>query len=155
MDNTTESMNIEIEVSSIVSDFLLGLDEVIESITCIYNAIENCDTNLTAPLPTDNFPIKIEKLKKDRNKVDIKKVTINWVIKKGFEDLIVSMSAGLNQAYFFAKMFSLSRQDNSKKTREEVEEHIVRIKHKASSASFPELIEEFEKEMNIKLPYKD
>jgi len=153
MKNKKGNIEIKFKLDEVANQFLFHLKEIIDCVNQIYYAVEETSIQ-NKPLPTDSLPIYIDDKRPRPKANEQKEKTINWLLKKAFEEFIAGLTKSLIEAYCFVKFQKLS----SVKflgTKAELEEKIEKIRINANKAHFPELIEHIEKELGNSLYLKD
>src|ERR1041385_8845285 len=98
-----EKVEIKIELSEVTNKCLLHLKEVTDCVNHIYFATNNFDYTKT-PLPTDSFQLIINDQKPLLTPEEQKVKTIEWTLKKAFEEFIIGLTKSLIEAYKLLKV---------------------------------------------------
>jgi len=151
----TEKIEIKIELSDISNKCLLKIKETTECVSRIYQAIDKLEIDIHKPLPSDELPILID----DNNPIPSvkkqKEATINWALKKGFEDFIGGLTLSFKETYKFLKIYSLSNEPKYTKTRQEIESELDKINIEIEKFHIPNFIQNIEKLLGKPLPLRE
>ncbi len=89
---------------------------------------------------------------KDDQDIEVKKEKYkNWLIKKGFEDLVKGIEYSLREAYHYVSIFSKS---TKLKTGEDFNQAFTKIRKKALRMHIPDMIEKIEPHLTKPWSYK-
>ncbi len=89
----------------------------------------------------------------DESDIDVKKQNFkNWLVKKGFEDLVKGIEYSLREAYFYVSIFSRA---SELKTGEAFNQAFTEIRKKALKMHIPDMIQEIEPHLIHPLNYKE
>lgn len=85
--------------------------------------------------------------------IDIKKQNFkNWLVRKGFEDLVKGIEYSLREAYFYVSIVSKA---SDLKTGEAFNQALAEIRRKALRMHIPDMIDKIEPHLTHSLNYKD
>ena len=89
----------------------------------------------------------------DEADIDVKKQNFkNWLVRKGFEDIIKGIEYSLREAFLFVSIFSKA---SELKTGEAFNQALAEIRKKALRMHIPDMIDKIEPHLNHPLNYKD
>lgn len=151
----TEKIKIELQLDDVTNKFLLQIKETTESVARIYQAIEMLEIDIHKPLPTDDFPILIDDKKPKPSIIEQKEITINWVLRKGFEDFTSGIILSFKEAYKNLKIYSFYKEHNGTKTREQIKAELNKINEDREKFHIPNFIEKIGELIELPLPYKE
>jgi hypothetical protein len=157
--NPAESpkVKIDFQISDVETRFLRKMKESVESVTHIYNAIMNYSNRSFSPMSCDGLPFVIVDGEREADTDKLKDTTLQWLLRKAFEDNIAALNESLIEAYVYIKLFKLKEQSKFKPLKDENElyEKKKEIEGVAKKASFPVLIDGIKKEAGITLEFED
>lgn len=151
---TEEIITIKMDLSDVLDKFLIHIKETSDCLTHIYYAINNSEIDKYRPLPTDCFPILIDDKIPKPTIIELRQNTLNWVLRKAFEDFITGLTKSLQEAYKYLRIYTLSQNKSYFKTRKELEDELKIIESEIEKFHFPDFIERIEKLLNKKLPLR-
>lgn len=160
MINESEDKNdfvqVRFDLSDITNEFLFQIKETTESISRIFQAIDNLKNEdlLHKPLPSDSFPILINDKGKSKSATELREETINWAIRKGFEDFIIGLSKSFKETYRYLSFRNIASDSDLLLTEEELNKKLDKIEKVNEKLSVPGFIEEIEKLLGQELPLK-
>lgn len=151
----TDKIEIELQLDDVTNKFLLQIKETTESVARVYQAIEMLEIDIHKPLPTDDFPILIDDKKSKPSIIEQKEITINWVLRKGFEDFTSGIILIFKEVYKNLKIYSFYKEHNGTKTREQIEAELNKINEDSEKFHIPNFIEKIGELIELPLPYKE
>lgn len=150
-----EKIELNFELNEITNQCLFHIEETINIIKHIYYAVNQDETNIQKPLPTDSFPMMIKTNKKDISIEEQRVLTIQWAINKAFEELISGMTKSLKKTYEYLRIYNLIEKFNHKITREDFEKELQQIESEVDKLHFPDFINKIENILNKELSFKE
>lgn len=150
-----EKLEIKIDISIINNKCLLHFKEITECLTHIYYSINTMNESANAPLPTNSLPIIIDNHTIKPTVEEQKKITLNWIMVKAFEELINGLTQSLKETYKYLMIYSLSQLSKYTKTKEEIEAEIKKIYKASEKEHFPALIKKIEEILKYPLFLKE
>ncbi|MCX6320454.1 MAG: hypothetical protein NTX93_01430 [Bacteroidia bacterium] len=148
-------IEIKIDLADVTNKFSLQLKETTDCLTHIYNAIEKSDIDIHRLLPTDSFPILINDKESKPTISEQKQITLNWTLKKAFEDFINGLTKSFKEAYKYLNYFALYKESLHTRTREDLEKEFQKIEIDIERFHFPDFIEKIEKLLKQPIPLKE
>ncbi|MEI6766793.1 MAG: hypothetical protein WCM76_14280 [Bacteroidota bacterium] len=150
-----EKIEIKVELDEVTNKFLLHLKQVTNCLTHIYNAIDKSDFDIYKLLPTDSFPIVINDKKPKLTINEQKRITLNWILTKAFEDFIIGLTKSFKETYKYLRIYSLSQEPKQTRTRENIQNELQKIEIDNEKFHIPDFIEKIEKLLKQPLPLKE
>lgn len=123
-------------------------------VTALNHSLKTYNSNDVTPFEVDGLPIifssQVGKI------VAAKQDTLQWVLKKGFEELIAGLTQSLIEVHRFVMLQSLAlKSEQINQYEDQIDLAIERIDNVALAKNFPTLIDDIEKALNICLTYKE
>lgn len=138
-------MKMKFTSSDISNASLIHIKNTTAVVTHIYNAIQAFQLQDVKPLPTDSLPMMFDDGQVVLVQPNQKELTMNWIMRKAFEDFINAIFKSLKEAFKFVKFLDYclkgEYQGPFEKTLKELEE----IERDSDQDAFPKLIEKIEK----------
>lgn len=149
-------LQIEFRVSEVRDKAIRKIKQTTEDVAFTYHALVNYTPAEFLPLQTHSLPIVLGELEKEINTGFRKQNSIDWMMRKAFEDFIIALTESLIEAYTFLKLrtFANDSKKNTALSLEQTEHTINLIKEKSHRLSFPDLLNEIEKESKYPLTLK-
>ncbi|MFN7116393.1 MAG: hypothetical protein ACK4TA_06300 [Saprospiraceae bacterium] len=148
---------LQFNITDIVNSSLIHVKNVIEQIQYLYNcSIAFIPSDPYRILPTDNFPFIIHSSdKKNRNSDDLKNDSIQWIIKKGVEELILGINLSLSESYKYLKYFGIVTEANKLWNEEKISHELEKVHKNVRRMHIPELLDSIEKMLGQNLEMKE
>ena len=150
-----QPIEIKLALENIVNVFLEHLKETTNCVTHIYHSIEESNIDLSKPLPTESFPLKINNNKPALTIKEQKIVSFEWVVRKAFEDFINGLTMSLKEANKIIETLLLSEKPKYSMTKEEIENELEKINVKIEKLHFPELVKSIEDYLSCSLRFSE
>jgi hypothetical protein len=145
----------QIQLDKIANDCLLHIKDTTTVVTHLYSAIQDFPISKVCPLPTDNlqnlFNSDDEVLVKENQMV----ISLEWIMKKAFEDFINAIFKSLKEAFKTIKFLEFCLKGEFKESLNRVLTQLDDIEKKADRKHFHNLIEEIEKTIKQELIFKN
>lgn len=152
----SKPIQINIQISDVTNTFLLQIKDTTESVSRIFQSIENLSNEqlLHKPLPSDSFPVLIVDNMPKSTPKEMKEQVLNWAIRKGFEDFIIGLTKSFKETYKLLALreFALNQPDTL--SYEEFEETVSKIEKEIEKFNVPIFISKIEKFLGKEVPLK-
>jgi hypothetical protein len=148
-------LKVSFDIGEVANKFLLHLKETTDCLTLIYHSLEKLEVNIKNPLPTDDFPIRINDNKSTPTLDEKRQNTLNWVLTKAFEEFINGLIKSFKETYKYLTIYSLSLNQPSNFSQEDYINLIRKTNLEIEKYHFPEFIEKIEKLLNKSLTFKE
>lgn len=152
MTNNKQTLNVNLNPNTTINALL---NKIKECSNCILFGLQTAE--LVNEIPPE-FQIKEDffRLQIGENEEDIeikRKHYKNWLIKKGFEDLVKGIESSLREAYFYVTC--ISEFEEVIRAKEVIKyEDVDKIRKKALTMHIPTMIEKIETHLDKPLDYK-
>lgn len=153
---THKEIKLNIQISEVSNKCLRLINKTTTNVAFIYNAILNVDTDTFPPLQTDGLPIIIDDPNEKTLNISPKEKSLDWLLKKAFEEFILGLTESLIEAHKVVKLKNFSVKTKSQPyTVDQINEEIEKINKRPLDLPFPKLIDEIEAELNNRLNLSD
>lgn len=146
-----DKIDIKIELSHVANRCLRQIRKTTTVVEYSYHAIINSESNSIPPLQVDGLPFRIDDPESD-DEISAKEMSLEWIMKKAFEEFIVGLTESLIEAHRTVKLLTFANNTKVQNfTHEQIRQEIEKINQRPLSLPFPVLMDEIESELNLSL----